>query len=68
MLAHPTPDRLPRVDAVKCRVCSSCNANAVCRTKAMLIVDPGEPPYVDGSRCQGCRLCVPACPFSAVVV
>ncbi len=66
MLAHGSPVRIPRVDDAQCRVCSRCNAKAVCRTKAMVIVDPGEPPYVDGSRCQGCRVCVPACPFDAI--
>jgi len=34
----------------------------------MMVLDPGEAPFVDGSRCQGCRVCVPACPFEAVVV
>lgn len=59
---------IPRVDEGQCRGCKTCAARAVCRTKAMMVLDPGEAPFVDGSRCQGCRVCVPACPFEAVVV
>jgi MinD superfamily P-loop ATPase len=68
MLASGSPDRFPRVDDDRCRVCERCAAKSACRTKALMIVDPGEPPYVDGSRCQGCRVCVPACLFGAVVI
>jgi len=68
MLANGSSVRVPQVDDARCRVCSTCSAKAACRTKAMMVVDPGEPPYVDGSRCQGCRVCMPACPFSAVIV
>jgi Fe-S-cluster-containing hydrogenase component 2 len=26
-----------------------------------------EPPYIDVERCYDCRLCIPACPFGALV-
>jgi Fe-S-cluster-containing hydrogenase component 2 len=33
----------------------------------MMILDPAEAPFIDGNRCHGCRVCVPACPFEVVV-
>jgi Fe-S-cluster-containing hydrogenase component 2 len=29
-------------------------------------LDPDEPPFIDGSRCYGCDLCIAACPFGAI--
>jgi len=43
-------------------------ARKVCRSKALVALDPGEPPFVDGNRCYGCLACVPACPYDAIVV
>jgi len=40
----------------------------VCKTKALVQVDPGEAPLVDGARCYGCYKCVPACPYGAITI
>jgi MinD superfamily P-loop ATPase len=64
---HPLPPRIPRVDESQCRVCRRCVARQACRVKAMVAIDPGEPPFVDGSRCYGCLVCVPACPHEAIL-
>lgn len=65
---HGAPSGVPRVNDLRCQVCDPCAARAVCRTKAIVAIDPGEPPFVDGQRCQGCRLCIPACPCRAIRV
>jgi Fe-S-cluster-containing hydrogenase component 2 len=67
MRDHPIPVRLPRVLAERCQACRPCLARQACRAKALRIVDPGEAPFVDGSRCYGCLACLPACPFEAIV-
>jgi len=43
-------------------------ARKACRVKAILVIDPGEPPFIDGNLCYGCLACLPACPFEAIVV
>lgn len=63
---HPLPLQIPQVVADLCRACRRCLAREVCRSKALRAVDPGEPPWVDGNRCYGCLICVPACLFGAV--
>lgn len=55
------------VDLVRCRACAKCLARRVCRSKALVQVDPGEPPFVDPNRCYGCLLCVVECPFDAII-
>ena len=56
------------MDDDKCQACRKCAARKVCRVKALVAIDPGEPPFVDASRCYGCLICLPACPFEAIVV
>lgn len=51
-----------------CKACGKCLARASCRSKAILQLDPGEPPFIDASRCYGCRTCIPACPHGAIVL
>ena len=63
---HPPPPKLPQVDEGRCQACRDCAARAVCRVKAIVAIDPGEPPFIDGNLCYGCLVCVPACPFGAV--
>ncbi len=65
--AHPPPTRIPQIKDDKCRICYPCLARETCKVKAIVALDRGEPPFVDGSRCHGCMLCVPACPFDAVL-
>jgi MinD superfamily P-loop ATPase len=59
---------VPRIDDKVCRACRKCVARQVCRSKAILQIDPGEPPIVDPSRCYGCNACLTACPFDAIVL
>jgi Fe-S-cluster-containing hydrogenase component 2 len=46
--------------------CHYCDSRRVCTIKALLQIDPGEPPFVDVHRCMGCFDCVDACPFEAI--
>lgn len=55
------------IDAEKCRVCGKCLAKTACRGNAIRVLDRGDMPFLDMSRCWGCLVCVPACPFDAVV-
>jgi MinD superfamily P-loop ATPase len=56
------------VDDERCHACPRCQARRACRVKAMVVLDPGEAPFVDAGRCYGCLVCIPACPFEAVTV
>ncbi len=58
---------VPYVEVSLCQCCPKCAARAVCRSNALIQLDPGEPPFVDASRCYGCNLCVTACPFEAIL-
>jgi MinD superfamily P-loop ATPase len=58
---------VPRVVGERCASCRRCVARRVCKSKAIIQLDPGEPAFIDASRCYGCRLCVPACPYEAIV-
>ncbi len=57
---------IPVVDLGRCRACRRCAARAVCRTKAIVQLDPGEAPMIDAGRCFGCLVCAPACPAGAI--
>ena len=57
---------VPFVDTALCQACPKCPARVVCKSKALLHLDPGEQPYVDANRCYGCNICLPACPFGAL--
>lgn len=58
---------VPHVDDERCRNCRQCLARTVCRTKAIVAIDPDEPPFIDSHRCMGCFDCVAACPAGAIV-
>lgn len=51
-----------------CLACRKCQARKVCRSKAILQLDPHEPPFIDPNRCYGCRTCIPACPNGAITL
>lgn len=53
-----------RVDRRECRLCDPCPVVEVCSYSAFRIVD--GVPKIDSVLCQGCGLCVTACPFGAV--
>jgi MinD superfamily P-loop ATPase len=55
------------VDDDRCQACRKCPARKVCKTKAIVAIDPGEPPFIDGNLCYGCLVCIPACPYEAIV-
>ena len=59
---------IPHIVVARCRVCQPCVAREACCHKALVIVDRGEPPWIDASRCYGCRTCIEACPHGAVVL
>jgi dihydromethanopterin reductase (acceptor) len=53
-----------RVDRRECKLCEPCPAVEVCAYSAFRVVD--GVPRIDSVLCQGCGLCVTACPFGAV--
>ncbi len=55
------------IDPDLCLVCGSCEARQVCRGSAIRIIDRGEAPYLDMSRCWGCQVCIVVCPGGAIV-
>jgi len=59
---------VPYIDENKCHSCRKCVARRVCKSKAIVQLDPGEPPMIDASRCYGCHACVPECPFEAIII
>jgi MinD superfamily P-loop ATPase len=59
---------IPHIVDELCLACRKCQARDVCRSKAILQIDPGEPPFIDPSRCYGCRACIAACPNGAIVL
>ncbi|OQY22081.1 MAG: hypothetical protein B6I34_06445 [Anaerolineaceae bacterium 4572_32.1] len=60
-------ESIPYVDDDKCAACRKCLARGVCKSKAILQIDSGEPPFIDSSRCYACYVCIPACPYGAIV-
>lgn len=58
---------IPQIDDALCRACRKCEARSVCRSKAIVQIDPGESPVIDPSKCYGCNVCLTACPFGAIV-
>ena len=59
---------VPHVQADLCHVCKKCLAREACDSKAVVRIDRDEPPFIDASRCYGCRACILACPFGAIAL
>jgi Fe-S-cluster-containing hydrogenase component 2 len=54
------------VDWLTCEACDPCLARKVCRTRALVSIEPGEPVFVEQSRCNACGKCIPACPYHSI--
>lgn len=59
---------IPHIVDERCWACRKCLARSLCRSKAILQIDLGEPPFIDPGRCYGCHACIPACPAEAIVL
>jgi MinD superfamily P-loop ATPase len=54
------------VNEAACQACVPCLARRVCKIKALMQIDPGEPALIDVTRCRGCGDCLRACPHAAI--
>jgi MinD superfamily P-loop ATPase len=59
---------VPHVVDELCHACRKCLARTVCKSKAIVQLDPDEPPFIDASRCYGCHLCITTCPHEAIAL
>jgi MinD superfamily P-loop ATPase len=59
---------IPHVEDELCQVCRKCLARTVCKSKAIVQLDPDESPFIDASRCYGCHLCITTCPHEAIAL
>ena len=55
-----------RVDLHVCQTCTTCQARTACKTRAIVQYERGDLPAIDATRCRGCLVCIPACPFGAL--
>jgi MinD superfamily P-loop ATPase len=58
----------PEINWQICQTCEPCQARLACKTRAILQIDPGEPPYVEIVRCNSCAACVLACCCGAIIM
>lgn len=58
----------PEIDWDLCQVCDPCLARQACKTRAIVKIDPDEPPYIELSRCTSCSQCILACGFAAITM
>lgn len=56
----------PEVSWDICQACDPCQARLVCKTRAIIKIDPDEPVLIQLERCSGCGECVLACSFEAI--
>ena len=59
---------VPHIDSAYCQACEPCQAKLVCKTRAIVQLDPGDTPYIEYSRCSGCAQCVLACVYVAIIM
>jgi MinD superfamily P-loop ATPase len=57
---------IPVLDWDVCESCTPCQAKSVCKTRAIVQIDVGEPPYIELSRCSNCAACILACCCGAI--
>jgi NAD-dependent dihydropyrimidine dehydrogenase PreA subunit len=66
--AVKTCHRSPCVDAERCQACRECMPLELCPERAFeRLPDSNRPVAVHLDGCYGCRACVTACPFEAVL-
>jgi MinD superfamily P-loop ATPase len=58
----------PVIDWQLCQACNPCQAMLVCRTRAIVQIDPDESPFIELGRCSGCCACVLACSYQAIIM
>lgn len=58
----------PEVDWQICQACDPCEARLVCKVRAIMQIDPGEPVVIIASLCNNCQKCLTACAFGAIRV
>ena len=63
---HIAQAAVPAISRVLCQRRQPCEAQLACEHKAIVRIDRGEMPWVDASRCFGCRACIAACRYGAV--
>lgn len=56
----------PQIDWGLCQSCTPCLARKACKTQALVQIEPGDPPYIDPSRCSLCAVCITACCCNAI--
>ena len=56
----------PEVDWELCQGCEPCEARLACTVRAIVRLDPGEPVFIEPSRCNNCLKCIPTCPYQAI--
>jgi len=59
---------VPVIDWDICQHCEPCDARLARRTRAIVKVDPDDPPYIEPNRCNGCAKCVTACLMAAITI
>lgn len=57
---------IPYIQEEKCLACWPCQARNACKSKALIQIDRGDPPFIDASRCFGCHACMGVCPADAI--
>jgi Fe-S-cluster-containing hydrogenase component 2 len=65
-IKHIAQSAVPAISRVLCRGCKPCEAQLACEHKAIVRIDRDEMPWVDASRCFGCRACLATCRYGAV--
>lgn len=56
----------PEINWETCQACFPCLARQACKTRAIIKIDPDEPPVLEIARCNSCGLCVLACTCGAI--
>jgi MinD superfamily P-loop ATPase len=59
---------LPEIEWDACITSEICEAIKVCKTRAIVRLDPEDPPYIEHALCSSCGECIMACPYSAITL